>query len=233
MKRFLIVAAVLGLLMSSCLPAALQPAAVTPAPVDLNATAAILVEQTLQAMPSQTAVPSNTPVIMTETAMTHAVETTTIDETSISQTAALNTGTSIHGGTNPALEPTGSEGLPPSTVQSTVTFTAVSPFSPTPSETLHPRFYGTLPPSLPFGNIDLFNKSKVEVYISLQVNTTGGFTTILEYPVPRKVSTNAPAGKYTYVAWVGGKKIIGKFSLGQGTNAALSIYKDRIEIKLN
>jgi hypothetical protein len=45
------------------------------------------------------------------------------------------------------------------------------------------------------------------------------------------VSTRAPAGKYIYVAWVGGQKFSGKFKLDRYQDLKLTIYKDRIEIK--
>jgi hypothetical protein len=117
-----------------------------------------------------------------------------------------------------------------------VTGTPGTPFLPIPdagssTPTLFPRFYGTQPPAVPFGSLKLINKSKSEVYISLQCVTADGQVSILEYPVPRRVSVHAPAGKYIYVAWVGGRKMTGQFSLGKSTEKIITIYKDRIAIK--
>jgi hypothetical protein len=89
-----------------------------------------------------------------------------------------------------------------------------------------------MPPNLPFGNITMINMSKAEAYISLQCTTREGYTTIIEYPLGgSRVSTKAPAGKYVYVASVGGKKITGNFRLDKLQDLTLIIYKDRIEIK--
>jgi hypothetical protein len=79
--------------------------------------------------------------------------------------------------------------------------------------------------------LKLINRSKSEVYISLQVVTTDGQISILEYPVPRRLEIQAPAGKYIYVAWVGGNKMSGHFSLGRGNEKTITIYKDRIAIR--
>jgi hypothetical protein len=105
-------------------------------------------------------------------------------------------------------------------------------FSVTPTETNHYQYYGTMPPNLPSGYISMINMSKADVYISLQCTTQDGYVTIIEYPVGgSRVSTSAPAGKYVYVASVGGKKITGNFRLDKLQDLTLIIYKDRIEIK--
>ena len=83
-----------------------------------------------------------------------------------------------------------------------------------------------------FGHISMLNMSKAEAYISLQCTTPDGYVTIIEYPVGgRRVNTNAPAGKYIYVAWVGGQKISGNFKLDKVQDLMITIYKDRVEIK--
>ena len=61
--------------------------------------------------------------------------------------------------------------------------------------------------------------------------TKEGNVTIIEYPVDRQIETNAPIGKYVYVAWVGGKKIIGKFALDNNQDLIINIFKDHLEIK--
>jgi hypothetical protein len=89
-----------------------------------------------------------------------------------------------------------------------------------------------MPPNLPFGNISMINKSKAEAYISLQCTTPDKYLTVIEYPVGRaRISTNAPAGKYLYVAWVGGRKLTGNFRLDKLQDLNLTIYRDRVEIK--
>jgi len=89
-----------------------------------------------------------------------------------------------------------------------------------------------MPPNLPSGNIALLNMSKVEAYISLQCTTNDGYVTVIEYPVGgSRVNTSAPAGRYIYVAWVGGQKFTGSFKLDKFQDLKLTIYKNRIEIK--
>jgi hypothetical protein len=99
------------------------------------------------------------------------------------------------------------------------------------TETLYPRFYGTQPPAIPYGKVGLVNMSKVEVYISLQCKTVDGYKTIIEYPVTGRFKVSAPAGKYTYVAWVGGREFQGAFGLGKGDEVEILIEKDKITVR--
>ncbi|MFN8411932.1 MAG: hypothetical protein U0Z26_06050 [Anaerolineales bacterium] len=225
MRKFLLISIVVGLLLSACAPSS-QPASDNTSPtVDLNLTAAVLVEQTLQAMPSSTPFPSNTPVVIVET-------NTKAPSSTPSQTLASTSATPTLTGTletSSTITPTGTLTTPSQTA--TPTSTSSAGFATTPTETLHPRYYGTLPPNLPFGSIELRNRSKREVYISLQATTNDGYTTILEYPVAGNIKTKAPAGKYIYVVWVGGKKLSGTFSLGKSTDLSITIFKDHVEIK--
>ena len=78
----------------------------------------------------------------------------------------------------------------------------------------------------------MLNKSKRDAYISLQCTTPDGYVTVIEYPVGgSRLNIDAPAGRYIYVAWVGGRKISGNFKLDKLQDLDLTIYKDRIEIK--
>ena len=104
-------------------------------------------------------------------------------------------------------------------------------FVATATETLHPRFFGTLPPALPYGKVRLINRAKAEVYVSLHCTTVGGYTTIIEYPVAGRMNVSAPAGKYTYVAWVGGREFQGSFGLSKGEDIEITFNKDKITIK--
>jgi hypothetical protein len=220
MKKIVILTFVIGLLASSCLPA---PATDIPAPaVDLNATAAVLAQQTLEAMPSFTAVPTNTPVVVAESPTSSPTNTATMQ----AETSTLTPGTVITStGTPATTTPT----LAVTATGNTATITAS--VGGTATQTLHPRFYGTLPPNLPYNGIELLNRSKVEAYISLQGTTTDGYTTILEYPVGGLFTIQAPVGKYKYVAWVGGNKLIGSFVLSRTNDVRVTIYKDRIEVR--
>jgi hypothetical protein len=222
MKKIFFLLIALCLTLSACIPAVFQPDAASPVPIseaDLQATVAISVQQTLQSLPSPTLAPSNTAVLVTATTTpTQATPTETQNPILLTLTATLGTGTVI-------------AEIPVSGTPGTSTVTPNPAISGTPTETLHPRHYGTMPPNLPFGQITLFNNSRAEVYISLQCTTKDGYVTIIEYPVGRKIEINAPAGRYVYVAWVGGVKIVGKFGLDKFQDLTLTIYKDRVEIK--
>jgi hypothetical protein len=226
MKKILFLALGFSLVLSACLPTFLQPAA-SPAPeVDLAGTADVLVQQTLQAQPqpSPTLAPSNTPVVVNPT-QTQVPPTPTETQNSflLTLTATLGTGT--------VSSAPGPSGTPTVTVTGTLpTSTPTIAAGAAPTETLHPRFYGTLPPSLPSGTVTLINKSKTEAYISLQCTTSDGNVTIIEYPVSGGFDVKAPSGKYIYVAWVGGNKMSGGFGLGTGDQVTIKLYKDKVVV---
>jgi hypothetical protein len=225
MKKIFFLLAALCFILSACsVFATPQPQAVGSAPLsetDIQATVAFQVEQTLQSLPTPTLAPSNTPVVMTATSTPTQAATTpteTQNPVLLTLTATLGTGT--------VTLTAGAAGTLPFTT------TPNPAFSVTPTETNHYQYYGTMPPNLPSGYISMINMSKADVYISLQCTTQDGYVTIIEYPVGgSRVSTSAPAGKYVYVASVGGKKITGNFRLDKLQDLTLIIYKDRIEIK--
>jgi hypothetical protein len=106
-----------------------------------------------------------------------------------------------------------------------------NPGVPTASPTLGIRLYGTLPPEVPFTDITVWNKSRAEAYISLQVTLNDGRYSILEYPVKNRVKIKAPLGSYIYVTWVGGNKMVGSFRLHSGDGIAIYLYKDRVVVR--
>ncbi len=229
MKKLFFLVIVLSLTLSSCLPAELQPQA-TAAP-NLVATADVLSQQTLQALPTQTVVPSNTPVLITPTPTstpTQATPTEAQNPILLTLTATLGTGTAAIGSETSLLGTPGTGTLPVTTTPSTTANPVIGIID---TGTPHPLHSGTMPPNLPFGEIALINKSKAEVYISLRCVTKDDFVTIIEYPVKSSVRTKALAGQYTYVVWVGGRKIVGNFALGKSQDLTIKIYKDRVEIK--
>jgi hypothetical protein len=236
MKKGLLLILVIGSVSTGCLPAFLQPEAAPTIPLsdaDLNATAAVLSEQTLRALPlpSATSKPSNTPVI---TNPTETKADQTASPTDTTTTITVTGGSDTASTTATATETASATSTPtltaiPSAVQIAVTVLPGTAYTST--NTLSPRFYGTLPPNLPSGKIVLVNKSKSEVYISLQCTTSEGYVTILEYPVEKRLNVKGPAGSYGYVAWVGGRKISGGFHLGIKGEVVLTIFKDRIEVK--
>jgi len=77
----------------------------------------------------------------------------------------------------------------------------------------------------------LVNKAKTEAYISLQVTMPDGKYSIIEYPVEGSIKIQAPVGSYLYVAWVGGRKMVGEFRLHQDDDLSIILYKDKVVIK--
>ena len=222
MKRILFLSIALSLLVGACLPA-LPQSQENPTPIsetDLQATAAVLSQQTLQALPTDTSAPSETPVVVTPSlTATQPTPTETVNPVLLTLTATLLAGT-------PTL---GTETAITGTVQS-VTETVFANASATQGTPL-PLSYGTLPPNLPYGTIDLFNKSHVEVYISLRCVTKDGYVTILEYPVKQNFKVSAPAGRYTYIAWVGGRQFDGSFTMDNDGFVTITFFKERVNVK--
>ena len=97
--------------------------------------------------------------------------------------------------------------------------------------TLAVRKYGTLPPLVPFSQVTLINKAKTEAYISLHVDLPQGGNTVIEYPVEGRIKIDAPVGFYSYVAWVGGNKMVGNFRLHHNDDLSITLYKDKVIIK--
>jgi hypothetical protein len=215
MKKIFFLLAALCFIVSACSSPATPQAG--PAPLsdaDIQATVAFEVEQTLQSLPTPTLVPSNTPVVLDSTSTpTEAVPTPIPTET---QNPSLLTLTAT-------LGVVGTAGA-----SSTPSFTP----SPAPIGTNQYQYYGTMPPNLPSGSISMINMSKLDAYISLQCTTPDGYKTIIEYPVGgSRINFSAPAGKYIYVAWVGGRKTSGDFKLDKFQDLKITIRKDKIEIK--
>ena len=118
----------------------------------------------------------------------------------------------------------------PANSTSTATL-ASAPGAATLIPTLTIRTYGTLPPAVPFATVILVNKAKTEAYISLQVNTVQGGPTIIEYPVEGTVKIHAPIGEYLYVAWVGGRKMVGNFRLKQIDELTITLFRDKVVVE--
>jgi hypothetical protein len=228
MKRLFFLVMAFSLTLSACLPAP----ATNPAPVveNLEATAAILVQQTLQSLPTPTVVPSNTPVVVASTPTdtpTQATATETQNPILLTLTATLGTGTAAPGSES-SLSATPGTLLPLTPTPSNTSNPAASI---TPVETSYPQHSGTMPPNLPYGDIKVLNRSKADVYISLRCVTKDDYVTIIEFPVKGYATTRAPAGQYTYVVWVGGNKLVGSFSLAKSEDLTINIYKDRVGIR--
>ncbi len=238
MSRTVGLALTMALFLSACIPGLSLPELTTgnPSP-DAQATEAALaltvVVKTMDAW-SYSHPPGTTPFLQPgqeppeesplppPTAMTTASPIPTRSQTPIatlSGTPATDTATATVTGTlaTASLPPTG-------------TPASGTPATPTATETLHPRFYGTQPPAIPYGKIVLLNRSKSEVYVSLRCTTLDGNITIIEYPVGGKMRISAPAGRYTYVAWVGGRKFEGRFNLAKNGEISMTFEKKKVKV---
>jgi len=220
MKKIILLTLV-AILASSC--SALLPAQDPASNIDTQATMDSMVqisaEQTLAAQPSPTTVPPTdtaTPVVASSPTTESTIEAPTNGP---SFTPAPNLTTT------PATATSG-----PEQVNVTATQAVSSSGSPTLTPTLGILLYGTLPPAVPSAKVKLVNKSQTQVYISLQNYQPNKEPAILEYPVEGQVRIDAPLGPYLYVVWVGGRKIVGEFSLGNGDDITITIYRDKVEI---
>jgi LysM repeat protein len=100
----------------------------------------------------------------------------------------------------------------------------------TPTEVPPPLSYGEVPAGTPVGKIQLSNKAKGDVYVSLQGTTAGGFNVIREYPVSGTINVKVPLGWYTYVAWVGGEKFVGQFNLRGDSDHTITFFSNKVVV---
>jgi hypothetical protein len=197
MKKILIFT-LLAVLASSCgiLPPAQDPASGIDTQATIDAIVRRSAEQTLAAQPSPTTAPPTdtaTPVLAsspTAEVLTDAPSSTPITDLTTTPFTATS------GPENP-----------------TSTLAVSTSGNPTLTPTLGILKWGTLPPAVPSAKITLLNKSRVQAYISLQNRPPDKQVAFLEYPVEKQVNVNAPLGYYLYVVWVGGRKIVGEFTL--------------------
>lgn len=221
MRKGFLLAIALGTLLSACLPA-LPDSQSGPTPVleeDLRLTAAAISGQTLAALPTQSPFPSETPIILTlEPTATQPTATETVNPVLLTLTATLLVGTPT-----PGTQTSDTSGSQTPAAGNQVT---TMPGTPQPGGVI-----GTQAPFLPYGTIQLFNKSDADAYISLRCVTKEGYVTLLEYPVKKNFSVEAPAGNYTYVAWVGGRQFDGSFKMDKGGFVTITFYKNRINIR--
>ncbi len=170
-----------------------------------------------------TAQPTLSPVSVTDTA-TVPIASSTLPPTETLTPLANLTTTPVTATGGPA-NATATLGA----VQLTSTPTLASG-QPVPTWTLGVRTYGTLPPAVPSNRITLINKAKAEAYISLHVDMPEG-NSVIEYPVEGMIRIEAPLGPYRYVAWVGGRKMVGSFRLTSTDDITITLYKDHVVIK--
>jgi hypothetical protein len=221
MKRLVLVLAVI-LLMTACLPLTPAPPQPSPAVVDNAGTAEAMLQtaiaQTLAVLPTNSPLPQVSSATLPATSTPEIFPSLTPDIAMTATQAAIDMAQFASTGTFEAITST------PGPV------TGPSGF-PTTTHTPAVLTYGTLPPAVPFANVTLVNRAKTQAYISLQVVTAQGGPTIMEYPVHGRITIEAPVGQYLYVAWVGGRKMVGEFRLRQDDDLEIDLYRDRIEVR--
>ena len=216
MKR-IILAVTVTFVMAACsslppIPPITQPTANVDVAGTSQANIQTSVAQTLTAQPTLTSAPvTDTATLPIESPALPATETALPTDSPVPNLT-----------TTPATATSGPDNLTstPTLVAGQVTATW----------TLAVRKYGTQPPLVPFADITLINKAKAEAYISLHVDLDGS-NTIIEYPVKGTITIEAPLGLYRYVAWVGGREMVGEFRLHSGDDLTITLYKDRIVIR--
>jgi hypothetical protein len=218
MKKPLFVVLILSLTLSACLPAFLQQPAAQAPQVDIHGTAAVI--GATMAAKTIAALPSQTPLLAVPSGTLQPLPTSTLTSTPNPVGTATVTTTGTVTTKTPTLTP-----VTPTATQTLVNGEVAA------TETLHPRYYGTMPPKIPYGTVLVLNKAKAEAYISLQCTTSDGNVSIIEFPVKGSYGAKAPAGHYFYVAWVGGKKMEGNFKLDNGQDMVITLYKNSISIK--
>ena len=221
MKRTAVLVLATAFILSACIPGlpSLQQPTEVPV-VDVQATDAAMAEthavETLNALPTPTLEPATETLEPTATDTEAPTATETVTETLTP---------------DPNITATETEAAFISTATVTGTPPTAIPAVATTTETLHPRFFGTLPPAIPYGKIRLINRAKAEVYVSMDCTTIDDYRTIIEYPVFGKMNVSAPLGSYTYVAWVGGREFQGWFNLGKDDSLEITFEKDKVTIK--
>ena len=208
-----------ALILGACLPSNPVPNTVPTANSagTADALAKTSVAQTLTALPTITVAPvtdTATPPILlpSDTATTEPFTATAVPNLT----------------TTPATATSGTPLEPALTSTATIT---VGTGGATLTPTLGILTYGTLPPAVPYSTIFLVNKSRTQAYISLQVTTAQGGPTIIEYPVEGTVKIQAPTGSYLYVAWVGGRKMVGEFRLRNADDLTITLFRDRVVVQ--
>jgi len=176
---------------------------------------------------SATPIPSQTPTV-TSTPGTGTVTVSATPSATGSSATPTRTATGATGTATATASATRTVTGTPPTATSAVTGT---PPTATATDLMVTRVYGTQPPYVEYGRIELSNQSKTQVYISFQCTTPEGYQVIEEYPVTGTFKVSIAAGHCQYVAWIGGKEFTGEFSLKRFEELTFIFKKTGIEIK--
>ncbi len=233
MKKFFPVAVIALFSLSACVPGLLGGGAEeAPAAEAVDIAATVDAESSTQAVQTLAALatPTMEPPTPTEELPATATETLTpTEEVTATLTETENAVTVTETpGSESADAATETTATPTETSTPAVTATSVYP-SPTSPIAIN------LPPEslVPRHRIEVRNKTKGPVYISLQGTSEGGYKPIIEYDIPRfaTVKFEVPEGYYTVVVYVGKDPMIGYTVVNGHNQVSIIINRDEIKIE--
>lgn len=231
-KTVVVFASIFALLLSACLPNLnLTSTPATGPTVDTAGTSAALLQtavvKTLTAQPVLPVISvTDTATVPVESPVLAVTDTPSATQTSVILPNLTTTPVTATSGPATGGSPTTASGAVNATFTATLAAGQV-----TASPTNGIMTYGTLPPEVPFVRVKLINKAKAEAYISLQVTMPDGKFSIIEYPVEGTVKIESPVGQYVYVAWIGGRKIVGNFRIYAGDDVEITLYRNKVVVK--
>lgn len=178
----------------------------------------------LPALPGQTEVNQATPSLSSDKQAATEAPTQTTEPLPTSTLVPTKTFTPI-----PSLTPPSASETP---IATAIIGTPATSTSQTPSATttLPGLSIDKLPAGTIYVRIRIENKSRTQMDISLQCTTRQGLFTVLEYTNVRSIFVDAPQGNCVYVVYVGGRQLIGNFSLSADRKLTITVYKDRVAI---
>lgn len=223
MKRLIVLIISASMLLSACIPDFLQPVQ-TQVPQVTSPVENLITQPSVPTVTTDTPTPlvadsESTATLETGTAISITLEsmsTSTVDPNTTPQSAASETATPTITDTPQSETSTSTPGGYPTV---------------TPTDLMVTRQAGIIPPGTKYAQVKLINKSKRQTYVSLHWHYDDKTVAYFEYPVGGTVSDKIPVGRYTYVAWVGGRKMTGSFRMDSGIGVTITVYKDRIVIK--
>ena len=234
MKRLVILLSAFALALAACGPTtpSVQDSATNEAYVLTVAALTMAAKPTLTMPPSQTPLPTSTLAsTATSTPKPNATSTPTATAGTTTATSSTPATATVTGSTVSSTSTvTGTLPSPTYTVTGTPP-TATRTASPTVTQDMVTRVYGTQPPYVQYGRVHLINLSNRDVYISFQCTTPDGYHSIQEYPVYGRTTVSIPVGRCDWVAWVAGKQFTGRIGLGRFEELTMTFKKNSITIK--
>jgi hypothetical protein len=246
MKKIFLVAVIALFALSACVPAFLgggeEETASAPEAVDINATvdteASTQAAQTMSALDFALATQTLEPATPTDAPLATATEALVEEATGTATTDVQETSTievDLTGTPDPATTATTEESL-------TLVATATAAMTGTPAPTATSVYPSPtspiailMPPEslVPYRQIEVVNKTKGKVYISLQGFTEYDYTPVIEYDIPRfaTVKYRIPDGYYKIVVYVGKEPMIDYVTVTKNTSLRIIIRRNELQVE--